>query len=243
MKSLRVLVQSLALVATLVSTGALAAGAPFAQDESDLKPDPAVRFGRLANGLRYAVMHNAQPKGRVSVRLAVLTGSMNETEEQRGLAHFVEHEAFNGSTHFAPGTLVKYFQRMGMSFGGDTNAYTGYEETVYQLELPDAGTAALKDAMTLVSDYARGIEFQPAVINKERGIILSEQRTRDTVESRASEDELKFLFPGSRVSQRVPIGLTDVIAGAKRPQFVDYYDSWYRPDQMWVMVVGDVDSA
>jgi len=242
MKSLRVLVQSLALVATLVSTGALAAGAPFAQDESDLKPDPAVRFGRLANGLRYAVMHNAQPKGRVSVRLVVMTGSMNETQEQRGLAHFVEHEAFNGSTHFAPGTLVKYFQRLGMSFGGDTNAFTAQDETVYQLELPESTLGSLKDAMTLVSDYARGIVFTPAVIEKERGIILSEKRSRDSVESRAMDDELSFLFPGSRLSQRAPIGLVPVIEGAQRPLLVDYYDKWYRPEDMWVIVVGDLDA-
>jgi len=243
MKCFSIMVKSLALAAALATAAVVAADTPFAQDASDLKPDPAVRWGQLGNGLRYAVMHNAQPKGRVSIRLMVMTGSMNENEQQRGLAHFLEHEAFNGSTHFPPGTLVKYFQRLGMSFGGDTNAYTAYEQTVYQLELPEAGMPALHDAMTLVSDYARGIQFEPAVINKERGIILSEQRVRDTVESRAQEDEFKFLFPGSRMSERVPIGLTSIIENAQRPQFVDYYDTWYRPDHMWVVVVGDVDAA
>src|SRR5450755_1542570 len=164
-----------------LATSALAAGAPFPQDFSDLKPDPAVHWGRVDNGLRYAVMHNAEPKGRVSIRLVVTVGSLNERDDERGLAHFIEHEAFNGSEHFAPGTLVEYFQRLGMSFGGDTNAYTSYDRTVYQLELPDAAVVTLTNALTLASDYARGVQFRPEVIDKERGIIESERRARDSV--------------------------------------------------------------
>lgn len=229
------------IIATLLATTALAASAPFPQDASDLKPDPAVHWGRLANGLRYAVMHNAEPKGRVSIRLAVTVGSLNEREDERGLAHFIEHEAFNGSEHFAPGTLVEYFQRLGMSFGGDTNAYTSYDRTVYQLELPDASSGTLQNALTLVSDYGRGVQFRPQVIDKERGIILSEKRARDSVDSRASEEQMKFLLPGSRLAERTPIGLTPVIEGAQEPLFESFYNGWYRPDAMIVAVVGDVD--
>jgi zinc protease len=229
------------IVTSLLTTVGFAAGGSFPQDASDLKPDPAVRWGRLGNGLRYAVMHNAEPQGRVSIRLAVTVGSLNERDDERGLAHFVEHEAFNGSEHFAPGALVEYFQRLGMSFGGDTNAYTSFDRTVYQLELPDASATIMQNALMLVSDFARGVQFRPPVIDKERGIILSEKRARDSVNRRASEEQLRFLFPGSHLAERAPIGLTPVIEGAQEPLFESFYNGWYRPDAMIVAVVGDVD--
>ena len=232
-----------ACIGTLSGAPVRAAAALYPQDGSDLKVDPAVHWGRLDNGVRYAVMQNPQPKGRISIRLVVLSGALNEREEQRGLAHFVEHEAFNGSSHFPPGTLVKYFQRLGMSFGGDTNAMTLPEQTIYQLELPDSELGTLNEAITLIGDYARGIQFEPAVIDKERGIILGEQRARDSVGARAYEDELKFLFPGSRISERMPIGLIPVIQEAQRPLLQGYYDAWYRPDNLWVVIVGDVDAG
>ena len=122
---------------------AAAKALPFPQEGSDLKPEPAARFGALANGLRYVVLPNHEPKGRVSMRLLVLAGSREEKDDQRGLAHFLEHMAFNGSTHYAPGTLVEFFQRMGMRFGGDTNANTSFDRTLYVLELPHADDATL----------------------------------------------------------------------------------------------------
>jgi zinc protease len=229
------------LIASFVATTPFAAGAPFPHESSDLKPDAAVHWGKLVNGLRYAVMHNAEPKGRVSIRLAVTVGSLNEREDERGLAHFIEHEAFNGSEHFAPGTLVEYFQRLGMSFGGDTNAYTAFDRTVYQLDLPDAAPGTLTNALTLISDFARGVQFTPRVIDKERGIIESERRARDSVDSRASDEQMKFLLPGSLLAERMPIGLSPVIQAVKEPLFESFYNGWYRPDAMIVAVVGDVD--
>src|SRR5206468_3608731 len=129
---------------------------PFPQEGSDLKPERTARFGALANGLRYVVLPNHEPKGRVSMRLLVLAGSREEKDDQRGLAHFLEHMAFNGSTHYAPGTLVEFFQRMGMRFGGDTNANTSFDRTLYVLELPHADDATLAEGLRVFGDYAGG---------------------------------------------------------------------------------------
>ena len=134
----------------LLSALTAAAAAPrFAHEDSDLKADPAARFGKLENGLRYVVLPNAEPKGRASLRLLIHAGSLHEEEDQRGVAHFLEHMAFNGSRNFAPGTLVEFFQRMGMSFGGDTNASTGFDRTLYLLELPETSEKALTEGLQI----------------------------------------------------------------------------------------------
>ncbi|MBI3884702.1 MAG: insulinase family protein [Opitutae bacterium] len=235
------------LITPLLTLAASPGGPPPAavlpSAASDLPADPGVHWGRLANGLTYAILANPEPKGRASLRLAVRTGSLYETENQRGLAHFLEHMAFNGSTHFPAGTLVEYFQRLGMSFGGDTNASTDFEHTTYQLELPDTKTATLAEAFTYFADVAGGLQFLPAEIDKERGIIESERRARDSVEFRTFLDELDFVVPDTRFPHRIPIGLPEVIATAQRDRFVDFYDTWYRPERMLVVVVGDIDPA
>src|SRR3954462_6142133 len=181
MKFPRVPLLRLTLSFLLTLSATLRAAVPFPQETSDLKADPSVRFGTLPNGLRYAVMPNREPQGRASMRLFVNVGSLNENEDQRGLAHFLEHMAFNGSSHYPPGTLVEFFQRMGMSFGGDTNASTSFDHTVYLLELPDVKPATVAEGLQVFSDYAGGLLLEPKEIDKERGIILSEKRTRDSV--------------------------------------------------------------
>jgi zinc protease len=231
----------LVLIVALVAP--VRAATPFAQDGSDLRPDPAIRFGTLANGMRYAVMPNHEPKNRASLRLLVLSGSFEENEEQRGLAHFLEHMAFNGSTHYAPGTLVEKLQRLGMGFGADTNASTSFDHTIYQLELPDTAPATLSEGLQILADYSGGLLIEPAMINKERGIILSEKRTRDSVAYRTFESQLGFVFAGTRLPLRLPIGLTPVIQNSDRVPFVDLYNTWYRPERMVVIVVGDIDAA
>src|SRR6476620_384527 len=159
-----------------------AAKAPsFPQEGSDLKPDPAAHFGKLPNGLRYVVAPNHEPKGRASLRLLVLAGSLNEKDVQQGLAHFLEHMAFNGSKHYAPGTLVEFFQRMGMSFGGDTNASTSFDRTLYLLELAHADEGTLAEGLRIMGDYAGGLLLTNEEIDRERGIILSEKRVSDSV--------------------------------------------------------------
>lgn len=223
----------------------LAAGAPvaFPQADSDLKADPQALFGTLPNGLRYVVRPNHEPKGQVSLRLLVLAGSFQEKPEQRGLAHFLEHMAFNGSTHFAPGTLVERLQRLGMGFGADTNASTSFDHTLYQLELPNTEPATVTEGLQILADYGGGLLLEQAMVDKERGIILSEKRSRDSVGYRTFVASAEFMQAGTRVPERLPIGLTDVIEKSNRERFVDFYDTWYRPELLTVLVVGDIDPA
>ena len=220
-----------------------AAPIPFPQSASDLPPDPAARFGALPNGLRYVVLPNHQPRGRASLRLLVLSGSLEENDNQRGLAHFLEHMAFNGSTHYPPGTLVEYFQRNGMSFGGDTNAYTSFDRTAYKIALPNTQPATIAEGLRVFADFAGGLLLKPEMIQKERGIILSEKRDRDSVEYRQFVASFQFVLGDSLFPQRLPIGLQPVIEQARRDRFADLYDAWYRPERMVVIVVGEIDPA
>ncbi len=231
------------LALSLCLAASLRAALPFPQAESDLKADPAITFGALPNGVRYAVMPNHEPKGRASLRLLVLAGSFNENEDQRGLAHYLEHMAFNGSTHYAPGTLVEKLQRLGMGFGADTNAATSFDHTIFQLELPDTAPASLAEGLQILSDYSGGLLLQPAMVDKERGIILSEKRTRDSVGYRTMVAQMEFMEAGTRIPERLPIGLEDVIEKSTRDPFVAFYDAWYRPENLVVIVVGDIDGA
>jgi zinc protease len=207
---------------------------------SDLKPDPAITFGALPNGVRYAVMPNPEPPDRISLRLYFDSGSLMENDDQQGLAHFTEHMAFNGTKNFPAGEMVEYFQRLGMSFGGDTNAHTSFKETVYKLELPKPDETMLRDGLRLFRDYADGILFGDDEIDKERGVILSEKRTRDSVESRTMEAGLRFALPDALISRRMPIGTQEVIDQAKRDRFVSYYDKYYTSDRMVVVATGAV---
>jgi zinc protease len=238
------MLRKLPLVLFLLFAAALAAAPlPFPQDVSDLKPDPAAHFGALPNGLRFVILPNQEPKNRASLRLLVLSGSLEENENQQGLAHFLEHMCFNGSAHYAPGTLVEYFQRLGMSFGGDTNAYTSFDHTAFQIELPDTKPATVAEGLQVFADFAGTLLLRPDQVQKERPIILSEKRTRDSVEYRQEVASFNFLLGDSLLSKRMPIGLQPVIEQAQRDHFVDLYNTWYRPERMVVIVVGAVDPA
>jgi len=219
----------------------LAFAADFAHETSDRPVDPAIRWGRLDNGLRYALLRNTEPRGRASLRLAIRVGSIYESENQRGLAHFLEHMAFNGSRHFPAASVVEFFQRLGMEFGGDTNASTGFDRTVYQLELPDTKPQTLREGLMFFADVAGGLNLDPEKINKERGIILSERLARDSVGLRTFLAELEFLVPDTRFPQRLPIGTEDVIRHASRERFTEFYDAWYRPERMFVVITGDIE--
>jgi zinc protease len=216
---------------------------PFPHEQSDLKPDPEVRFGKLANGVRYAVRPNKEPNGRVSLRLLVLAGSLHEAEDQRGVAHFLEHLAFNGSEHYPPGTLVEFFQRMGMSFGGDTNANTGHERTVYLLELAKADEATIAEGLRVLRDYAGGLLLLPQEIEKERQVILSERRARDAVGYRTFVAQFEAMLGSTLLPKRLPIGTPEVISNAGRERFTDFWNTWYRPERMAVVAVGDFGDA
>jgi zinc protease len=233
----------LSILFVLLVTPLITPAADFGHLGSDLPVDPAVKWGRLENGLRYALLPNHEPKGRASLRFTVAAGSLNESENQRGLAHFLEHLAFNGSAHFPAGTLVEYFQRLGMSFGGDTNASTGFDRTIYVLELPDTTAETFGKAFTLFGDYAGGLLLEPAAINKERGIILSEKRARDSIGFRQFVGEFEFLLPDTLFVRRIPIGLEEIVETAQRDVFADFYNTWYRPELITVVAVGDFDPA
>jgi zinc protease len=210
---------------------------------SDFKPDPSVVFGELPNGFRYVLMPHAEPRDRVSMHLNVQAGSLHETEAQRGLAHFLEHLLFCGSTHFPPGELIAYFQSIGMQFGADANAHTGFAETVYDVHLPDGRKASLEKGLLVMQDYAQGALLLPSEIDRERGVILAEKRTRDSAAYRTFEAALKFEFPEARISKRLPIGLEEVIRKADRPLIKSFYDTWYRPETMILVAVGDFDAV
>ena len=233
-------VLALGSIAAEQSPAAPAAKArPFAHEGSDLKPDPAVRYDKLPNGVRTAVLPNDEPRGRASLRLLVLAGSLHEAEDQRGLAHFLEHLAFNGSVHYPPGTLVEFFQRMGMSFGGDTNANTGLERTVYQLELAHADAATIAEGLRVLGDYAGGLLLLPEEIEKERQVILAERRARDSVGYRTFVAQFEAMLGTTLLPKRLPIGEPEVISQATRERFTHFWDTWYRPERMAVVVVGD----
>ena len=173
---------------------------------SDLAPDPSLRFGRLDNGLRYVLLANREPRDRVALYLNVQAGSLHETDDQRGVAHYLEHMLFNGTTHYPPGTLVEYFQSIGMGFGADTNAHTSFDETVYNLLLPSGKPEVLAEGLKVLADYARGGLLRETEVERERGIILAEKRSRDSAESRVGKEQLRFDFAGTLVAERDPIG-------------------------------------
>lgn len=202
--------------------------------------DPAMTSGTLSNGLSWAVLPNQEPPGKVSLRLVVKAGSLQESEPQRGLAHFLEHMAFNGSKHYPPGELVEYLQRIGMSFGADTNAHTSFHETVYKLELPDSSDEFLREGLRVLADYADGLLLEEDEIERERGVILAEMRSRDTVGYRSFVANWQFLLQGTTIPERMPIGIVETVSEMNRPLFVDFYDTWYRPERCAVVAVGDV---
>jgi zinc protease len=212
---------------------------PFPQEGSDLKPDPAAHFGTLPDGLRYVILPNSQSKGRVSLRLLVLAGSLQEADDQRGIAHFLEHMAFNGSTHYPAGTLVEFFQRMGMKFGADLNANTNFDRTVYLLELAHSDDATVAEGLQVFSDDMAGLLLTDEEINKQRGVILSEIRARDSVGYRTFVARTEAMLGTTRFPSRRPEGLTEVITKAQRDRFVDFWNTWYRPERIVVIVVGD----
>jgi len=215
--------------------------APWPHEFSDLEPDPAVVFGRLPNGFRYVLMNNAEPRHRVYMHLNIQAGSLHETEDQRGLAHYLEHMLFNGSTHFKPGELIKYFQSIGMRFGPDANAHTGFDETVYDIRLPDGSRDSIQQGLLVMLDYAEGALLLESEVEREKGVILAEKQTRDSAAYRTFEKTMAFEFPEALISKRLPIGTDETIRAADRKTLKNFYDTWYRPEIMILVMVGDFD--
>jgi zinc protease len=212
-------------------------------DTTKLANDPAVVVGKLSNGLTYYIRPNNKPEKRLELRLVVNAGSILETEKQRGLAHFVEHMAFNGSTHFKKNDLVSYLQSIGVKFGGDLNAYTSFDETVYILPIPTEDKANVDKGFLVLEDWASGLSFNAAEIEKERGVILEELRLRGKNAGERTQNKLlPKIFENSLYAERLPKGLESVISTASADTMKSFYNDWYRPDLMSVVVVGDISS-
>ncbi|MGC4071256.1 MAG: insulinase family protein [Nibricoccus sp.] len=219
----------------------LAFSAPWSERTSDLPADPAIVQGTLPNGLRYVIRRNAEPRDRVTLRLVVAAGALQERDDERGLAHFVEHMIFRGTRSHPGDSLVNTLQRLGVGFGPDNTAFTFPDHTIYHLELPDTTAATLKQGLSTFYEYAAEATFDPALIERERGIIFSEKATRDTPGYRRSEAGLAFLWPGSLQARRPVIGVDETLRAFTRETFVSFYDAWYRPERMAVIIVGNID--
>lgn len=203
--------------------------------------DSAITIGKLPNGLTYYIRANKKPEKRVEMMLAVNVGSTLEEDDQRGLAHFLEHMAFNGTKNFQKQALVSYLESVGMKFGADVNATTGFDETVYFLQLPSDRDSILRRGFQVLEDWAHNISFDSLEIEKERGVILEERRLRRNGNMRILEQQLPMLYKGSRYAERMPIGTPEVLTGFKHETLKRFYRDWYRPELMAVIVVGDID--
>ena len=213
----------------------------WAHTASDVAPDSSVRFGTLPNGMRYALMHNATPPGQASLRLRIDAGSLMEAEDQRGLAHFMEHMAFNGTAEVPEGDLLPILERLGLAFGPDTNAFTSFDQTVYQLDLPRTDDETVDTGLMILREMAGEATLDAEAIDRERGIVLSEERTRASPSYRVALARYEFLMRGQLAPRRFPIGDVEVLRTAPRDRFTAFYEAWYRPERATLVAVGDFD--
>lgn len=214
-----------------------------AANAQPLPTDPSLVTGQLDNGLRYIVRKHSVPEGRAVVWVHMHTGSLNETDKQRGIAHYLEHMAFNGSENFAPGTLVPFFQSLGMQFGRDQNAFTNMEQTTYQLSLPDTKAETLSKGLTFFADVTGRLSLLPNEIDDERQIIQEERRRGLSGRQRTSNYVIERLVPGSLYGERMTIGKEETINGVMQADFQDYYGKWYGASNATVMVVADAETG
>ncbi len=220
----------------------VAVAAGFSQDlAAPLPLDTAIRTGTLPNGLTYFIRQNPRPADRLMLRLAVKAGSIDEADDQRGLAHVLEHMAFNGTARFEPGELVSYLESIGAQFGPHVNAYTSFDETVYMLDVPTNREGVVTRGFEALSDFAGGIALDAAEIDRERGVVLEEWRGRLGAGTRMQQPQLEALFGESRYADRVPIGTPEILKGFPAGRLRDFYRDHYRPDRMAVIVVGDIE--
>ncbi len=219
----------------LVALGSMAQSMP-------IENDPSVRTGKLPNGLTYYVKQNNWPEHRVNFYIAQRVGSLQEEESQRGLAHFLEHMAFNGTEHYPGNGVIDYTRSLGVEFGRDLNAYTSVDQTVYNInDVPSTRESALDSCLLILKDWSNGLLLEGDEIDKERGVIHEEWRVRSSASQRMFERNLEKLYPGSKYGKRMPIGLMSVVDNFKYNEIRDYYHKWYRPDNQAIVVVGDID--
>ncbi|QSR18136.1 pitrilysin family protein [Novosphingobium sp. KA1] len=230
------------------ATAREAVAAPRAEDsswafeKSDVPVDPDFRFGRLSNGMRYVIRHNATPAGTAVVRMEIAAGSLDETDAEQGFAHFLEHMAFNGSAHVPEGQMVPLLEREGLAFGADTNASTTFERTVYKLDLPRADQHLLDTALMLMRETASELTIAQAAVDRERGVIFSEMRDRNSYGYRNSVASAGFFYPASRYVRRFPIGTTETLNAASAASLRAFYEREYVPAHATLVVIGDFDA-
>ncbi len=213
-----------------------------AQNLSQTLPlDSAVRVGKLSNGLTYYIRHNEKPENKAEMRLVVNAGSILEDADQQGLAHFNEHMAFNGSEHFKKNELVNFLQSIGVEFGADLNAYTGFDETVYILPIPLTDTSNFRKGLTVLQDWAGSLSFDDEQINGERSVVLEESRLGKGADDRIFRKTFPVQYEGSLYAQRLPIGKDSILKAFPYDAVKRFYHTWYRPDLMAVIIVGDID--
>ncbi len=228
----------------LLTLMAFGANVMMAQELPPIPVDDAVRIGKLDCGLTYYIRHNDYPENRVNFYIAQRVGSIQEEESQRGLAHFLEHMAFNGSEHFngEGKTILDYTRSLGVEFGRNLNAYTSIAETVYNInEVPSTRQSAIDSCLLILKDWSNGLLLTDEEIDKERGVIHEEWRLRRSANQRMMENNLETLYPGSKYGRRMPIGLMSVVDSFPYQELRDYYHKWYRPDNQALVIVGDVD--
>ena len=238
-------------LALLLAGSIFAGGAPALAQQAngwgvpltDVTPDASIRYGVLPNGMKYAIMRNALPRGAAAVRLRFEFGSIGERDDERGLAHFIEHMAFNGSTHVPEGEMVKILERKGLKFGPDTNAVTGFDTTTYMLDLPKTDDDTVDTALMLFREVASEVKFDPAAVDRERGVVLGEKRVRDTYQLHQLVDQIGFQLPSTPYPNRLPIGLENILKTAPADRLKDLYHRFYRPQNATLVFVGDADPA
>ncbi len=220
----------------------LGAGSTFAQQMPPIPVDKNVRVGKLSNGLTYYIRHNEFPKNVANFYIAQRVGSINENDDQRGLAHFLEHMAFNGSEHFKGNGIIDFTRSLGVEFGSNLNAYTSIDQTVYRIcDVPTTRQTALDSCLLVLKDWSNGLTLDAKEIDKERGVIHQEWQMRTSAGQRFYEKYLPALYPNSKYGYRLPIGLMSIIDNFKPKALRDYYKKWYRPDNQAIIVVGNVD--
>jgi zinc protease len=240
---------TLLLVAALIAGGSVYAqqAAPSPAETAPLTQqipvDPLITTGQLSNGLRYYVRANNRPEQRAEVRLVVNAGSILEDADQQGLAHFVEHMAFNGTKNFPKQDVIAFMQSIGMRFGAHVNAYTSFDETVYMLQVPTDKPEVLRKAFQILEDWARNVSFEPAEVDKERGVVVEEWRLGRGAGARMLDAQFPVLLKGSRYAERLPIGKKEILENFKHDRLKKFYTDWYRPNLMAVVAVGDFDKA
>ena len=221
---------------------AFSANVMMAQQMPPIPVDDAVRIGKLSNGMTYYIRHNNYPEQRVNFYIVQRVGAMQEEDNQQGLAHFLEHMAFNGSEHFPGNGIIDFTRSLGLSFGGDVNAATNFTQTIYNVSnVPSTRQSALDSCLLILKDWSHGLLLEDEEIDKERGVIHQEWRDQTPPQERMSTRQIGKIFPGSKYGQRMVIGLMDIVDNFPYQALRDYYHKWYRPDNQALVIVGDVD--